>query len=147
MKEYDTEVKCRDFFIARRWHGEVVCPHCGNKGQKTISQIKRGAYEGGFKCFACRRRFTARTNTFMGDSALPYSKWLMAIFLITSHKKGISSLQLAKDIGITQKSAWFIIQRVGNLVGCYDIKLNGVVEVDETYVGGKEHNKHKDRRT
>ncbi len=149
MREYDTEEKCLDWFIQYRWPSGVVCPRCGNhheKGKK-IYHFTRGTMKGTFKCGACNFKFSVRSNTFMENSQIPLSKWMMAIYFVINHKRGISSYQLARNIGITQKSAWFMIQRIFNIVNSDDDVLSGTVEMDEVYIGGAEKNKRPDRKT
>lgn len=141
LQIYNTEEKCENYFIKQRWGDKVICPHCHN--DTKIYRFSKGVYKGKFKCGACHKVFSVKTNTYMGESPIKYQKWLMALYLITSHKKGISSIQLAKDIGVTQKTAWFMLQRIANIANSSDNKIGGVVEVDEAYIGGKVSNKHR----
>jgi transposase-like protein len=94
-----------------------------------------------FKCADCRRPFSVRVGTIFEDSPLPLQKWFMALWIISSHKKGISSVQLGKDIGVTQKTAWFMLHRIRYAMRTPEFSkpMKGTVEIDETYVGGKTH--------
>lgn len=133
-KRFPDEKSCRDYLEQTRWSGKPVCVHCGST--EKIYHLNEGKL---LKCAACRKQFTVRIGTIFEDSALPLQKWFMAVYLITAHKKGISSLQLGKDIGVTQKTAWFMLHRIRHAVKTKPFKkpLNGIVEADETYVGGK----------
>ena len=101
-----------------------------------------------YKCASCRKKFTLTVRTIFEDSKIHLRKWFIAIYLITSHKKGISSLQLSKDIGVTQKTAWFILHRLRLAIKTksFNEPLKNTVEIDETYIGGKERNKHLSKR-
>ncbi len=140
VKQFPDERSCHQYLAGQRWDtGEIICPHegCGHNECYVFSDGIR------YKCKKCNTLFTAKTNTFMESSKLPTLKWLMAMYLVM-HKKGISSVQLAKDIGVTQKTAWFVLQRIRWALG-NDIpaeRMNGIVEVDETFVGGKNKNRH-----
>jgi transposase-like protein len=124
-KVYDTEEKCREYFEQARWGGKVVCPHCKNSKEKIYKLESRGI----FRCTACHKDFSVRTGTYLGESHIKYQQWLMALYLVTSHKIGISSPQLAKDIGCTQKTAWFILQRINFVTSNHNKgKLSGVVK-------------------
>jgi transposase-like protein len=106
-----------------------------------------GTRKGGFyRCHACKLDFTVRTGTIFERSHVPLNKWLYAMYLLVTSRKGISSLQLAKEIGITQKSAWFVLQRLREACGKDLTMLKGIVEVDEVYLGGLEQNKHMKQR-
>lgn len=140
VQKFDTEAKCHLYLAGQRWSdGEIICPYenCGHNQCYVFSDQRR------YKCKKCKLIFTAKTKTFMESSKLPTIKWLLAMFLAT-HKKGISSIQLAKDIGVTQKTAWFILQRIRLGMGNEQDKQNfaGTVEIDETFVGGKNKNRH-----
>jgi transposase-like protein len=131
--------------VPRRWaNGVVKCPNCGTDKVKFQPQHNR------WQCSVHhpKRQFTLKTGTIMEDSPIGLDKWLPAIWLLSSNRNGISSWELHRTLGITQKSAWFMLQRIrlamqDNLTGGM---LAGEVEVDETYIGGKARNMHKDRK-
>jgi len=136
------EEKASAFLEKQVWPNGPVCPHCqatevykltAKEGSK--SPVRPGVY----KCAKCREQFTVRVGTVMEQSKIPICKWLMAIHLITSSKKGVSSHQIARECGITQKSAWFMNHRIREAMKQEPMAsmLSGTVEVDETYVGGK----------
>jgi transposase-like protein len=131
-----------DYFTAIRWRDGAFCPYCGSVKVYHFSDKRT------HKCGDCRQRFSIKVGTVFEDSKIPIRKWLMAIWLLTSHKKGIASTQLAKDVGVTQKTAWFMAHRIRHAkeTKSYNLPLEGEVEIDETFVGGKAKNRHKDKR-
>src|SRR5262245_39741061 len=136
------EDKARAFLESKLWPVGPVCPHCACTDIYKLTpkpDSKKPVRPGVYKCKACRKQFTVRVGTIFEDSHVPLCKWLMAIHLMTSSKKGVSSLQISRELGITVKSAWFLTHRIREAMrddGPQE-PLTGIVEADETYVGGK----------
>jgi transposase-like protein len=125
-----------------RWHGHPTCPTCGSAGRIQVRRV-----EGYYRCLVCKRDFTVRTGTMFERSHVPLDKWLYTIYLLVTARKGVSSLQLSKEIGVTQKTAWFMLARFRKACGNgNDALLSGIVEADETFLGGKEANKHESKK-
>jgi transposase-like protein len=137
------EQTCQNYMEQLRWGGNPVCPHCGHDKPYRLKNGKT------FRCSSktCKKNFTVTVGTVFENSKIPYSTWLGAIYLLTGRKKGCSSLQLARDLGITQKTAWFVLHRIRVIMGDPNPEpLDNIVEVDETYVGGKWANMHGKKR-
>lgn len=132
---------CNDFVAQLRWPDGPECPSCDGKEHSYLTTRRL------WKCKACKRQFSVKVGTIFEDSPIPLDKWLASIWLIANAKNGISSHELGRAVGLTQKSAWFVLHRVrlAMQTGTFK-KLDGEIEVDETYIGGLARNMHKDER-
>lgn len=129
LEVFSDEQVCLDHLLSIRWKNGAFCPHCGSTRIYNFSDNKT------HKCSDCRQRFSIKIGTIVEGSKIPLRKWFIAIWLITSHKKGITSTQLAKDLQITQKSAWFMLQRLRHTAqtSSFNAPLDGEAEIDQTY--------------
>jgi transposase-like protein len=137
-----------DFAVKLRWpDGHILCPRCGAEKHSFIKTRRI------WFCYACKKQFTVKVKTVFEDSAIGLDKWMIAVWMLVACKNGISSYELAGNIGVTQRTAWFMLQRIRKVLhtGSWESKVGGgtpdsEVEVDETWVGGKAINMHKGRR-
>ncbi len=128
---FNSEEVCRKHFEAIRFVKGDFCPHCKHTKVFRFADGKR------YRCDKCKKDFTIKTGTLFGESKIPLQKWFIAIYLLTTSKKGISSISLSEQVGVSQKTAWFMDMRIREALKQGKGKLLGVVEVDETYLGGK----------
>ncbi len=142
VKMFDTEQKAEDWFVAQRWPDAIQCPHCSsfNVSDKPGRKPQR------FHCRDCRKYSSVKTGTVLQSSNIPLSKWAIAFYLYSTNLKGVSSMKLHRDLGITQKSAWHMAHRIRESWDVTSDKFAGPVEADETYIGGKESNKHESKK-
>jgi transposase-like protein len=143
-QHFSDEDKARTFLEKQRWPEGPICPHCGEldnayrlepKASKKDQHVRKGVW----KCAGCREQFTVTVGTIFADSHIPLSKWLLAFHLLCSSKKGMSAHQLHRMLKITYRSAWFMAHRIRYAMTQEPLssKLGGIIEMDETYVGGK----------
>jgi transposase-like protein len=138
---FDSEKKCQQILEDSYWGDDVVCPKCGKHHCKMSES-------GRYHCTECNHNFSCTVGTIFENTKISLRKWFLAIYLITSNKKGVSSCQLARDLDITQKTAWHILHKIRSVFSQNDSSaLTGTVECDEMYLGGAEDNKHKSKRT
>lgn len=147
-KDFPDQGTAQIYLENLRWRGKVVCPLCG--GEHASLETRPGRY---FWCPDCKGRFTVRTGTIFHRSHIPLDDWLYAIYLTMTSRKGISSMQLSKELGITQKTAWYLQQRIreafshGSEANSFLGELfSGEVEIDETYLGGRNDNRHESKK-
>lgn len=142
VRHFSVPENCRKFMAALLWPGaEPVCPFCQKQGAYYIQTRKV------YKCKSCRKTFSTKYGTIFEDSRIGLEKWLPAVWLLVNAKNGISSWELHRSLGVTQKTAWFMLQRVRLAMQHKSLlKLSGVVEADETYIGGLARNMHKNKR-
>ena len=142
IRYFSVEQNCIDTVAAMRWpDGKPTCPHCASQKNYWLAKQRR------WKCAGCRKQYSVKVGTAFEDSALPLDKWLVALWMLCNCKNGVSSYEIARDCGVTQKSAWFMLQRLRlALQGEDGGKMDGIIEVDETFIGGKARNMHTAKR-
>ena len=139
---YSDEQNCFKTLVEMRWpHGVIICPHCDSM---KVTLFKTRPL---FKCNRCKKQFSVKVGTIFEDSPLSLTKWLPAVWLLGGAKNGISSCELARSLGVCQKTAWFMLHRIRHAMqaGTFE-KMKGTVEADETYIGGTERNKHEHKK-
>ena len=142
MDMFPNDDVAEDWFIEQRWPNGIACAHCGSLAVSRLDSHPTMP----FRCRDCRKYFSVKTNSLMHSSKLGYRKWALAIYIVTTNIKGTSSMKLHRDLGITQKTAWHMAHRIRETYNDHHAPFTGPVEVDETYIGGLERNKHESKK-
>ena len=142
FRMFPDEDTCVAWLEEVRWGGTPVCPHCG--GIENITKPKSKKYTYWHR--DCRSNFTVKTKTVMHSSNASSQNWLIAMYTVLTARKGVSAMQLSKELGVTYKTAWYMLHRIREACASGDFNFSKVVEVDETYIGGKEGNKHESKK-
>jgi transposase-like protein len=146
IRYYSDEQTCIDAVAALRWeNGKPTCPKCntaeGERKHYWLAAQKR------WKCYACRKQFSVKVGSIFEDSALSLDKWMVGMWMLVNCKNGVSSYELHRATGMGQKAAWFVLQRLRHVLNeTFTGKMDGTIQIDETYIGGKPKNMHQSRR-
>ena len=143
FKYFSTEEKCIAWLEQTRWNGKPICPHCQGREHISRAQSKRFTYWHK----DCRKHFTVKTGTVMHSSKTPTQNWIVTLYYVLTARKGVSAMQLSKELGVQYRTAWYLLQRVREACASGTFKLSNVVEIDETYIGGKERNKRLSKKS
>ena len=142
LKQHPDDASAEAWFVERRWPNGIACPRCGDCNVQVGTTHPRMPY----RCRGCKKFFSIKTGMMMEGSNIGYQAWLIAVYSMTTNLKGISSMKLHRDLGITQKSAWYMAHRIRESWKDDQAPFAGPVEVDETFVGGLEANKHGNKK-
>jgi transposase-like protein len=142
MQYFTDQQRCQDLLVTMRWPHGPVCPNCNSQEHGYVRS--RAIYQ----CKGCRKQYSAKLGTIFEDSPIKLDKWFCALWMIVSAKNGVSSYEIHRALGITQKTAWYMMHRIRLALhhGSIDRKLMGELEVDETYIGGKARNMHQNKQ-
>ena len=143
LKYFSTEEKCIGWLEQARWNGKPTCPHCQGQDHISPAQSKRFTYWHK----NCRKHFTVKTGTVMHSSKTTTQNWIVALYYVLTARKGVSAMQLSKELGVQYRTAWYMLHRIREACAGGQFKLSRVVEVDETHIGGKAKNKHASKKT
>ena len=142
LKYFSTEETCIAWLEQARWNGKPTCPHC--QGQDSISLVQSKRFTYWHK--NCRKHFTVKTGTVMHSSKTTTQNWIVALYYVLTARKGVSAMQLSKELGVQYRTAWYMLHRIREACAGGQFKLSRVVEVDETYIGGTAKNKHASKK-
>ena len=143
VQKFSDEREAEKWFVDGRWPDGVTCPFCASS-ENVMERKNRKPQP--YRCRACRKDFSVKTGTLMHGSKLSLGTWAVAYFLFTTNLKGVSSMKLHRDLGVTQKTAWHLAHRIREVWQSQNGQFEGPVEVDETFMGGKERNKHASKK-
>ena len=144
IRKFPTDKAAEEWFIKQRWPSGICCPECGSVNVQTDCKHKTMPYRCREK--VCAKKFSPKTGTAMEGAKIGYQDWIIAMFLVSTSLKGVASMKLHRDLGVTQKTAWFLSMRIRTALSQGDALFSGPVEVDETYIGGKRSNMRNSKR-